>query len=175
MKLGRLVPCAFLQRLNRFAALVELEGSETLVHVANSGRMRELQQAGNLCLLTPQTAPGRKTAYDLALVEVEAGYALHPPGRSGREHRGEYESSAQAVKSQVLVSADARLPPGLVWEAFQEGRLPPFARWKTRSATCFSISKRRLVTSTWSCVLRVGKRLPALAAVIPSESAASLA
>ena len=44
-----LVAARFLRRLNRFAALVDLEGHETLVHVANSGRMRELLVVGNVC------------------------------------------------------------------------------------------------------------------------------
>ena len=121
MELGPLVDGAFEQRLNRFAALVEMEGRAAMVHVANSGRMRELLQRGNRCLLAPKTAAGRKTAYDLALVEVT-------PGRAVDETRKEYGGSSPG---RVLVSADARLPPALLWEAFHEGRLPPFAGFVT--------------------------------------------
>ena len=94
-----LVAARFLHRLNRFAALVDLGGRETLVHVANSGRMRELLVVGNVCWLRPAAGEHRKTAYDLALVDI----------------------------GHTLVSADARLPNHLVHRAFREGRLAQFA------------------------------------------------
>ncbi len=88
----------FLRRVNRFLALVELNGREEGVHVANSGRLRELFLPGAPVWLMPAHRPGRKTAYDLALVEA-AG---------------------------TLVSADARLPNALVAEALAAGRLEGF-------------------------------------------------
>ena len=94
-----LVEARFLHRLNRFAAVVDLQGKETLVHVANSGRMHELFVVGNVCWLRPARGEHRKTAYDLALVDI----------------------------GDTLVSADARLPNHLVHRAFREGRLPQFA------------------------------------------------
>lgn len=94
-----LVPARFLHRLNRFAALVDLEGRETMVHVANSGRMRELLVVGNTCWLRPAPGEHRKTAWDLALVDI----------------------------GHTLVSADARLPNHLVHRAFRERLLPQFA------------------------------------------------
>lgn len=95
-----LVEAYFIHRPNRFAALVCLasEGREILVHVANSGRMRELLQEGNRVLLAPVERDGRKTSFDLALVDVDG----------------------------VLVSADARLPVPLVAEALGRGLLAPF-------------------------------------------------
>ena len=121
MELGPLVEGVFEQRLNRFAAMVAMDGRPAMVHVANSGRMRELLQPGARCLLAPKAAAGRKTAYDLALVEVASDRAVGEP-------RAEYEGSAPG---RVLVSADARLPPALVCEAFHAGRLPPFAGFDT--------------------------------------------
>ena len=59
----------FLSRPNRFIALVELDGAETVCHVKNTGRCRELLIPGAWVYLTPGTAPGRKTAYDLIAVE----------------------------------------------------------------------------------------------------------
>ena len=85
-------------RLNRFLALVDVDGKEVAVHVANSGRMRELLVPGYRVLLKPAAAPGRKTQFDLALVDL--GF--------------------------TLASADARLPNGLVAEALALGRLPQF-------------------------------------------------
>lgn len=100
MQLGSdLIPAKFIRRANRFLACVDLNGQETPVHIANSGRLRELFRPGAAVWLKPIPDPpptGRKTAYDLALVET-AG---------------------------TLVSADARLPNALVAEAAAAGRLP---------------------------------------------------
>ena len=90
-----LVEARFLRRVNRFLAVVEMDGRESDVHVANSGRLRELFQSGASVWLKPARREGRKTAYDLALVEADG----------------------------VLVSADARLPNALVAEAVAEGLL----------------------------------------------------
>lgn len=92
---GPLIEGIFIERLNRFASLVEVEGQRELAHVANSGRLQELFLPGVPVFLRPAAHPGRKTPYDLALVSI-----------SGR-----------------LVSADARLPNALVHEALLEGRI----------------------------------------------------
>ena len=85
----------FVRRVNRFLALVELEGRETAVHVANSGRLGELFLPGAVVWVMPVESGGRKTAYDLVLVEAGG----------------------------VLVSVDARLPNALVAEAAGGGLL----------------------------------------------------
>ena len=90
----------FGERLNRFLARVEVDGKETLVHVPNSGRMRELFVPDATVYVSPGCyAPGRKTAFDLRLVLIDG----------------------------VLVSCDSRLPPSLVAEAQRLGRLAEFA------------------------------------------------
>ena len=98
-----LVEARFIRRVNRFLALVELNGREEGIHVANSGRLRELFVPGAPVWLKPApvlslSKGGRKTAYDLALVEA-AG---------------------------TLVSADARLPNALAAEAVATGLLEDF-------------------------------------------------
>ena len=99
MELGPdLVEGRFLERLNRFAALVEVAGQEVLCHVANSGRMKELFVPGYRVLLKPRAGNHRKTRFDLALVDLGSG----------------------------LASADARLPNALVAEALSVGSLPQF-------------------------------------------------
>ena len=94
-----LVEGVFIERLNRFAALVEIRGKQETIHVANSGRMRELFVPGYRVLLIPRPGERRKTKYDLALVDMGFG----------------------------LSSADARLPNALVREALDRGRLAQFA------------------------------------------------
>ncbi len=99
MRYPDLIEGRFIKRLNRFAALVDVEKREYLAHVANSGRMGELLVPGYRVLLRPApTGAGRKTAFDLALVDT----------------------------GDALSSADARLPNALVAEAIAEGRMPQF-------------------------------------------------
>ena len=100
---SKLIEARFIKRLNRFAALVDLNGIETMVHVANSGRMRELLVPHRKLLLRGAAKPHRKTAYDLTLVDL----------------------------GSHLCSIDARLPPHLVQEAFCEGRLEQFAGYNS--------------------------------------------
>ena len=59
----------FLERLNRFAARVEIDGLGELVHVKNTGRCAELLVPGNTVYLEKSGSAGRRTAYDLVAVE----------------------------------------------------------------------------------------------------------
>ena len=88
----------FKERLNRFAARVEVDGRESIAHVPNSGRLRELFVPDAEVYVSPAPNPDRKTAFDLRLVRID----------------------------DVLVSCDARLPPALVAEAQTLGKLPQF-------------------------------------------------
>ena len=102
MQFPPLVEGRFIKRLNRFAALVDVDKREYLTHVPNSGRMHELLVPGFRVLLIPAPEDStRKTAFDLALVDI----------------------------GHTLSSADARLPNKLVAEAIREGRLPQFAEY----------------------------------------------
>ncbi len=93
-----LVEGRFKARLNRFLAVVEVQGREVGVHVANSGRMREMLVPGYRVLISPKPGGHRKTRYDLALVDM----------------------------GDALASADARLPNALVAEALAQRKLPQF-------------------------------------------------
>lgn len=71
MKYANCRPAVFLSRPNRFIALVEVDGVAERVHVKNTGRCRELLQAGNRVYLERSANPSRKTAYDLVAVEKQ--------------------------------------------------------------------------------------------------------
>lgn len=117
---SELVPARFIQRLNRFAALVRMNDEEVMVHVANTGRMRELLTPNRPVLLQAAAKPGRKTDFDLMLVDL--GFAL--------------------------CSTDSRLPPQLVEEAFLDGRLEPFAGFhEARREVTFEDSRFDLMLS----------------------------
>lgn len=78
---------------------MECDGRETMAHVANSGRLGELLSPDNRMSLAPAaTSTTRKTAFDLALVEVDG----------------------------VLVSVDSRMPNALLRESIEAGSLPDF-------------------------------------------------
>jgi sugar fermentation stimulation protein A len=96
---GDLVEGRFLSRDNRFRVTVEVEGREVWAHLPNSGRLGELLVPGRRILLIERPGAGRKTGYDLILVEMEGRW----------------------------VSVDARLPNDLVAEALRAGKLVPLA------------------------------------------------
>ena len=95
-----LQPCLLLSRENRYLATVDRGGGPEGAHVPNSGKMAELLLPGRPALIAPAPAQGRKTAWDLTLIQ----------------HEGRW------------VSVDARLPPRLEQEALAEGilQLPGF-------------------------------------------------
>ena len=62
----------FLRRPNRFIAVAELDGAETVCHVKNTGRCRELLIPGARIYLQQAANPARKTAWDLIAVEKGA-------------------------------------------------------------------------------------------------------
>lgn len=88
----------FVERLNRFTALVSLDGEQHRAHLANSGRLRELLRPGCPVYVVPRSEPKRRTAYDLVLAEADS----------------------------VLVSVDARLPSKLAQEALSRGAWTAF-------------------------------------------------
>jgi len=108
--LGDVVPAVFIARLNRFTALVLVDGKEEEAHVADSGRLKELLYRGNTVLVRPRkdSAAYRRTSYDLAL----AAYHNFAEGSSG---------------SSVLVSVDTRFPNQLFEKALCLGKIHAFA------------------------------------------------
>lgn len=67
--LGALSEATFIQRDNRFRAEVALNGQPVMVHVPNSGRMKELLMPGAKVWVQPAAGENRKTAYTLLLVQ----------------------------------------------------------------------------------------------------------
>lgn len=58
----------FRARPNRFIAIVEVDGTDTVCHVKNTGRCKELLVPGCTVILEQATNPDRKTPYDLIAV-----------------------------------------------------------------------------------------------------------
>ena len=85
----------FLSRPNRFIANVLIDGVETVCHVKNTGRCRELLIPGVKVLLEKSDNPHRKTAYDLVKV----------------------------YKGQRLINMDSNAPNTVFGEFLQDGGL----------------------------------------------------
>lgn len=112
----------FVERLNRFAMLANIDGQTVHCHVANSGRLRELLSPENrLWLTSAPKGTERKTTHDLRLVEVDG----------------------------VFVSGDARLPNHLLREAIESNQLPEFAGFDdVRSEVTYGDSRLDLVLTS---------------------------
>lgn len=68
MKYETITEGKFIDRPNRFIALVETDGTVTAVHVKNTGRCKELLQKNARVFLQKSSNPKRKTQYDLIAV-----------------------------------------------------------------------------------------------------------
>ena len=69
MKYSKVIDGKFIERPNRFIALVDIKGSTEPVHVKNTGRCRELLVPGCTVYLSVADNPDRKTKYDLIAVQ----------------------------------------------------------------------------------------------------------
>ena len=103
MKYGQVEKAVFLARPNRFIAHVLLDGAETVCHVKNTGRCRELLVPGAAVYLEKGTNPHRKTAYDLIAVEKNGkliNMDAQAPNRVFAEWALQFDPAATAVHSE---------------------------------------------------------------------------
>ncbi len=103
MQYGEVKAGRFLARPNRFIARVDIDGVETVCHVKNTGRCRELLVPDACVYLEKGTNPNRKTAWDL--IAVEKGETLinmdsQAPNRVFGEFARIYDSQAVTVRSE---------------------------------------------------------------------------
>lgn len=103
MRYENVVQGRFLSRPNRFIALVELDGAETVCHVKNTGRCRELLVPGAEVYLAPGVTPGRRTPYDL--VAVNKGGRLinmdaQAPNRAFAEFARTFDPQAESIRPE---------------------------------------------------------------------------
>lgn len=71
MKYPEIISGRFLERPNRFIAIVDIGGAVETVHVKNTGRCKELLLPGSKVYLSISGNPCRKTKYDLIAVEKQ--------------------------------------------------------------------------------------------------------
>jgi sugar fermentation stimulation protein A len=95
---GPLVPATFLERLNRFLGVVQIEGKDVQCFIPNPGRMRELLHHGTKVYVLERVSEKRKTRYNLVLVDFGG----------------------------VLVSIDSMTPNRVLAEAIEARSIPEF-------------------------------------------------
>lgn len=99
----RIFEAIFLERPNRFNARVLLNNEEIIVHVANTGRCREILVSGCRVYLREELNPTRKTKYDLVA----------------------------ALKGDKLISIDSQIPNKVVEEALKMGKIEKLKKYNT--------------------------------------------
>ena len=105
----------FINRPNRFNAVVKLEEEEITVHVPNTGRCGELLVEGYTVFLREENNPTRKTPYDLIAV----------------------------YKGNKLISMDSQIPNKVVEEALKNKKIKKLVKYplflaSTSSNRCFA-------------------------------------
>jgi sugar fermentation stimulation protein A len=85
----------FIHRPNRFQAYVDIDGEETMVHVPNTGRCREILIPGSSVILREENGENRKTKYDLIA----------------------------CYKQEKIINIDSQIPNKVVAEALNAGRI----------------------------------------------------
>ncbi len=64
-----LIKGTFIEKINRFIAIVHVNGHVEQVHIPSTGRLDGVLSEGNVCYLKPSNNPKRKTAYSLFIIE----------------------------------------------------------------------------------------------------------
>ena len=113
MEFPILVSGHFLERVNRFRALVRVGDRPEAAHVPNSGRLLDLFDRERQIWLAPVDKPGRKTKFDLKLVALDSG----------------------------LVCVDARLPNPIFAEGLRAGRIPDLVVHEIQSEVKYASSR----------------------------------
>ena len=105
MEYGEVRTGRFIVRPNRFIAHVDIDGVETVCHVKNTGRCRELLVPNARVYLEKGTNPNRKTAWDL--IAVEKGDMLinmdsQAPNKVFAEFARTYDPLAVDIRGEYL-------------------------------------------------------------------------
>ena len=102
-----ILPARFLSRPNRFIAHVELNGIDTVCHVKNTGRCRELLLPGAEVYIQASSKPQRKTAYDLIAVR-KGDRLVNIDSQAPNRVFGEYAASGAFLPQLTLIRPESR-------------------------------------------------------------------
>ena len=127
-----------MERCNRFVAVVELDGREEVVHVKNTGRLRELLLPGRMVALASASNPERKTRFDLIAAEK--------PGL------GWVNIDSQACNQVIAEWLDNRPAPFTGLTRVQ----PEYSYGSSRFDFYFEQGERRGLMEVKGCTLEIG-------------------
>jgi len=114
MQYPNIIPAQFLRRPNRFIAYVDLgDGAETVVHVKNTGRCKELLLPGTTVYLAVSDNPARKTKYDLIAVEKKRDSA--PPLLINMDSQIPNDVAEEWLPHSGLFSPNATIKREVTW------------------------------------------------------------
>ena len=100
IKYSKIRKAKFISRPNRFIAIVSVDGEETVAHVKNTGRCKELLVEGCDVVLYESDNPDRKTKYDLVAVY-----------------------KARQNDEPLLINMDSQIPNDVAEEWLKSGKL----------------------------------------------------
>ena len=105
MKYENMCDGKFIKRLNRFTAVVDINGREETVHVKNTGRLKELLIPGSTVYLSESDISSRKTKYDLVSVEKD-GQIVNIDSQAPNKVFGEYLKSGGLFNDIKLIKPE---------------------------------------------------------------------
>lgn len=103
MRYGKLLEACFVERLNRFVAVVKLNGEFVRCHVRNTGRLKELLIPGAKVFIEESDNPSRKYKYSLLQVmkgDVPVNIDSQAPNKMAFEWAKEYFGAEAVVKPE---------------------------------------------------------------------------
>ena len=166
MKYDNIVPGIFRKRINRFVAIVEIDGKEESVHVKNTGRCRELLQDGVKASLQKCSNPSRKTRYDLIAVYREGcGWVNLDSQACNQVVREWLEAGNQQVSLETRGSRNQQVPSetrgfGAPFSLFPGISFlkPEYSYGRSRVDFYLECAERRILIEVKGCTLAIGGR-----------------
>ena len=137
MKYENTCTAKFVERLNRFSAAVELDGVRETVHVKNTGRCRELLQAGKTVVLQRTHNPARKTKFDLISVYKDTLGWVNIDSQAPNHAVKEWLESGESVFHKI------------------ECLKPEFSYGQSRMDFYLECGERRILMEVKGCTLEV--------------------
>lgn len=119
----------FLARPNRFVAHCEVDGVETVCHVKNTGRCRELLLPGSTVWLEEARQPTRKTRFDLVAVR-NRGYVVNMDSQAPNAIFAEWARAGGFLPDISSLRAEAVYGDSRFDFAYQRGQKSGFVEVK---------------------------------------------
>jgi sugar fermentation stimulation protein A len=110
---GPLHDCEFVERPNRFAAYVSIDGKREYVHVPDSGRLAELLTPGRPGLVSESSNPNRVTGYTLVAVK-HAGVSVYIGGARANDLFAEALPALRTFAGYEIARREVNVPHGRI-------------------------------------------------------------